>query len=221
MTDNYYTPGLQNPINYESQEKPYYDNGESSAPIPQNFQPNYYPNQNNYQNYPTVNPGSNTTNTNNYEQPYYVSVNNNVNNQYNKNNNFIRHEPEVPKKILCKQLSLGILLLICTIIDVTMQLVFDYVNPFSMGDDAFVLIISSVFLLFSHKKKLAKNILFGVFIGFVWFVGFGCKGYGMQYIVKDNNITGALVLVPLIYFLLIGVRTFGLFFSIPLICEGQ
>ena len=214
------TPGLQNPLNYQSQEKPYYDNGDFSAPIPQNFQPNYYPNQNNYQNYPTVNPGSNTTNTNNYEQPYYVNNNANTNNQYNYNN-FIPNEPQVPKKLLRKQLMLGILLLICTIIDATMQLVIDYVNPFAMGDDACVLIISSVFLLFSYKKKLAKNILFGFFVGFVWFVGFGCKGFGMQYIFKDNKINGALAFIPIIYFGLIVGRTFGLFFSIPLSCEGQ
>ena len=216
MTDNY-TSGLQNPLNYQSQETPYYNNGESSAPIPPNFQPNYYPNQNNYQNYPTVNPVSNTTNTNNYEQPYYVNAN--VNNQYN--NNLIPNEPEVPRRLLRRQLSLGILLLICTIIDVTMQLVFDYVNPFAMGDDACVLIISSVFLFFSYKQKLAKIILFGVFIGFVWFIGFACKGIGIQFTIKGNKISGASALIPLIYFALIGVRTFGLFFSIPLICEGR
>ena len=65
MADNY-TPGLQSPINY-SGEKPYYDNGEASAPVPQNVQPNYYPNQNIYPNNPTVNAGYCSSNINTYE----------------------------------------------------------------------------------------------------------------------------------------------------------
>ena len=49
-------------------------------------------------------------------------MNTNVNN--NNNNNLFQNAPEVSKKLLCKQLSLGILLLIVTLIDITLQIVF-------------------------------------------------------------------------------------------------
>ena len=219
MADNL-TPGLQSPINY-SGEKPYYDNGEASAPVPQNAQPNYYPNQYNYPNNPTVNPGYSSSNINTYEQPYYVNNMNNMNTNVNNNNNLFPNVPELSKKLLCKQLSLGILLLIVAIIDIILQIVFKYPNPLAMGDDVAVLIIASVLLIFSYRKKIAKNCLFGFFTGFVWFVGFGCKGFAMQYIFANKKISGALVFIPIIYFFLIIPRTFGLFFSIPLVCEGQ
>ena len=218
MTDNY-TPGLQSPINY-SGEKPYYVNDEASAPVPQNVQPKYYPNQNNYQNNPTVDPGYSSSNINTYEQPYYMNNMKNMNTNVN-NNNLFQNSPELSKKLLCKQLSLGILLLIVTIIDITLQIVFDYLNPLAMGDDVAVLIIALVLLIFSYRKKIPRNCLFGFFTGFVWFVGFGCKGFAMQYIMKNNKISGALVFIPIIYFILIIPRTFGLFFSIPLVCDGQ
>ena len=70
MTDNY-TPGNQNLDSYVG-EKPHCVSDEASAPILQNVQTNYYPNQNNYPNNQTVSPGYND-NTQHYEQSYYMN----------------------------------------------------------------------------------------------------------------------------------------------------
>ena len=208
MTDNY-TPGIQNPNNYPV-EKPLYDSGEASAPIPQNVQPNYYPNQNYYPNNQIVNPGYNS-NTNTYEQPYYV---NNMNT--NVNNNYYQNDFEVPKSLLCKQYTISILLYICAIIDIILQIVFGIINPFSMVDDVAIFIVASIFLTYSCKNKSARNKIFGFFTGVVWFVGFGCKGFAMTFMGSRHN--GSMI--PILFFLIV-IRTFLLFFSIPLACETQ
>ena len=202
MTDDY-TPQLQNHLNYQGEEKPYYDNGDSSAPILQNIQPNNCPNPNNYTNIQTVNPGDNS---NDYGQSNYM--NNNAND--NNNNNYNQNQTENPKKQMCMQLFLGIVLLISTIIDSIMQIIFGYTNLLAMGDDIALLFISLVLLFFSCKKKIARNKFFGVLTILVLFVGFGCKGYAMMYIFQCK-LSGALVLIPLIYIILVSVRSFSLF----------
>ena len=65
----------------------------------------------------------------------------------------------VPKKILRKQLILGILLLICVIIVIAIQLILEYINPLDMGDDIICLLIASIILFFRCKRKIAKIIV--------------------------------------------------------------
>ena len=123
---------------------------------------------------------------------------------------FSQNKPQ--KAFLILQIIAGILLFICAIIDIVLQTSYGFVNPLSMGDDIAILIIATIFLISSCRKKRANNPFFRFFVGFVWFVGFGCKGFAMQFINNHNSS------VSLKYFLLTGLRTFLLFFCIPLVC---
>ena len=107
MADNC-APELQNPLNYQSEEKPYYNSSEASDLIIQNNQPNSFPNQNYYTNNQIPNPGYNINNSSADEQS---NCTNNMNNNIDNNNN-IQNEPQVPENKLCLQIILAILLFI-------------------------------------------------------------------------------------------------------------
>ena len=195
MTDNF-TPGLQEPINNQCGEKSIYSTGEDSAPLPQNIGHNYVTNQNYYyfQNNQIENPGYGN---NNNEQTNYM--NNNLNDNNNNNN-----ETQQTNKALRKQLILGIILLICVIIDMSMQLIFKYVNCYAMGDDIIVLLIASITLIFVCKRKIAQNYCFITLIRFVSFIGFGFKAFAIIFINKENAKLYGLVFF--IYFIILLVR---------------
>ena len=195
MADNF-TPGLQEPINNQCGEKSIYSTGEDSAPLPQNIGHNYVTNQNYYyfQNNQIENPGYGN---NNNEQTNYM--NNNLNDNNNNNN-----ETQQTNKALRKQLILGIILLICVIIDMSMQLIFKYVNCYAMGDDIIVLLIASITLIFVCKRKIAQNYCFITLIRFVSFIGFGFKAFAIIFINKENAKLYGLVFF--IYFIILLVR---------------
>ena len=195
MADNF-TPGLQEPINNQCGEKSIYSTGEDSAPLPQNIGHNYVTNQNYYyfQNNQIENPGYGN---NNNEQINYM--NNNLNDNNNNNN-----ETQQTNKALRKQLILGIILLICVIIDMSMQLIFKYVNRYAMGDDIIVLLIASITLIFVCKRKIAQNYCFITLIRFVSFIGFGFKAFAIIFINKENAKLYGLVFF--IYFIILLVR---------------
>ena len=126
-------------------------------------------------------------------------MNNNLNDNNNNNN-----ETQQTNKALRKQLILGIILLICVIIDMSMQLIFKYVNCYAMGDDIIVLLIASITLIFVCKRKIAQNYCFITLIRFVSFIGFGFKAFAIIFINKENAKLYGLVFF--IYFIILLVR---------------
>ena len=210
MTDSGYPDYLNSNDNYQNKEeiteKPYYN--DSSAPVPQNI-----PNQNSNNNY--------------NEQPYYNQQPNYYNNNYitqnipnyypsNTENNYANPvvQPSLPvqnTKSNKKLKILSILLIIFGIIDIIIQIIFQFFSPFCLGDDIALFIISTIYLTFICKGKSTKNILLGCATVFVWFVGFGAKGFGMT---QAGDKPAAIV----IDFFLLGGRSFTIFFCIPLTC---
>ena len=207
-----YKPGLQIPLYFQNEDNSLYDNSEASASISPNIRPSYFPNKNKHYltNTQTISPGNSSSI---YDQTYYVK-NDDATNSDNTMNNY-----EASKKSICRELTLGIILLICAVVGIIMQFVGGYVNALALGDDIAVLLISLVLILFAFRKKVIKSCLFGIFVGIVWFVGFGCKSFGIQFVVKDDD--NYIVLVPLLYFLLLLIRTFGLFIFMPLFCADK
>ena len=105
------------------------------------------------------------------------------------------------------------MLYICAINDIILQIIFEFVNLFSMADDLAIIIIALIFLTCACKKKSARNMFFGFFT-VVWFVGSGCKGYALGFAVKSRYRDA-----PNVQFFLIIIRTILLCFTVPLICK--
>lgn len=221
MADGNFNPEYVDPINdgstkEEVPEKPYYDDVE--APMPQmvnNYnQPQSYnndlPSQDNIQQ------GSQTNTT---EGPYYSSQasNNYYNNQYESNTNIEQPVPvrrkyrmgENPRTLMI----MSILLILIVIADVTLEIIFRFFSPFILGDDIAILTMAIVYLVLIAKKRPTNHPALGAVTVFVWFVGFGVKGFGMT---KGPGKVG--LMVPL--FLLTGGRAFAMFFCIPHTCNN-
>ena len=221
MADGNFNPEYVDPINdgstkEEVPEKPYYDDVE--APMPQmvnNYnQPQGYnndlPSQDNIQH------GSQTNTT---EGPYYSSQasNNYYNNQYDSNTNIEQPVPvrrkyrmgENPRTLMI----MSILLILIVIADVTLEIIFRFFSPFILGDDIAILTMAIVYLVLIAKKRPTNHPALGAVTVFVWFVGFGVKGFGMT---KGPGKVG--LMVPL--FLLTGGRAFAMFFCIPHTCNN-
>ena len=221
MADGNFNPEYVDPINdgstkEEVPEKPYYDDVE--APMPQmvnnyNQPPSYnndLPSQDNIQQ------GSQTNTT---EGPYYSSQasNNYYNNQYESNTNIEQPVPvrrkyrmgENPRTLMI----MSILLILIVIADVTLEIIFRFFSPFILGDDIAILTMAIVYLVLIAKKRPTNHPALGAVTVFVWFVGFGVKGFGMT---KGPGKVG--LMVPL--FLLTGGRAFAMFFCIPHTCNN-
>ena len=227
MSDNL-NSGFQNytinPDNKE-REKPYYDNNAPPVIQSQNAQPYYSSNQPNniyqnnyqniYQNNPmTINPSVNYSNYNNPNIPIPQTCTN-TNNSNNNIQNLVRNEPELPRIITCKQFYAAWTLIILVLLDIILQIMFGFVNPFSMVDDAAILGLSIVFLIHSFKRQSIKKFWIGTLTVLVWFVGFALRGFSMAFATK-----GSIAGIPINFFILVA-KTFVLFFSIPLACNTR
>ena len=221
MTDANLNPEYPKPDdlpNKEDIEKPYYD--DDSAPAIQNYN-NY--NQPMYYNPPP----SNDMKTNDQQtqgQPYY-NPNSNINNNYNYNNNYysegIQYNPPVPEQIPRRRglgsnptllVILSILLIIIVIIDVILEIAFNIFSPFVTADDIAMLTMAIIYLILVKKGKSTHHMGLGAATIFVWFVGFGARGFGMTLL--DSASPGYMIAC----FLLTGARAFVLFFCIPYTC---
>ena len=188
----------------------YYDN--DSAPIAQNVntQPNYNQNQQNNlsKNQSTINP----------ETSYYYAASENMPDENNMNNNSNTQKEIFSKCTIIRQYILAWILIGVSLIDILFQLIYWYINLYLMIDDIAILAISSVYLFYTFKRK-KFNKLIGVLTIIIWFCGFGCKGFGLTQLndrIKDNTIPNFL---PMTLFLMVGVRSFTIFFYIPITCQ--
>ena len=237
-TDNS-QPQNQIPVNNPA---PYYDPNN-------NIQPQY-PNQNNMQ-APIYNPNNNPPsiyNPNNNQPPYYNPNNNqpqyypppgtpqqvnqaypgagpyypppiNYNNNMNYNNGiYYNSQPQIAaQRTNCFQnpktvIIFSILLIVVVIVDLILQITSEFV-PFILIDDAGLLIIAITFLILICTKKSVGHPALGAATVIVWFVGFGLRGLGMSQFEEFGN--------AISFFFLTAIRTFVIFFCIPIACNQR
>ena len=165
------------------------------------------------------------------EKPYYDSDsapaickentpkdNNNLNQQQTTNHQQKVFKPKsLNKKYLDKDkkrvIFAFILLFIC-IIDIILQIVFDFINPLSLSDDIaiFILLIYFFFNYFIRKEKQIKNIFLAILLIITWLGGFVCKflviPFFLAYEKSYKYYVKAILII--IYVIFIIVRSFGL-----------
>jgi hypothetical protein len=229
MSDNNYNPEYSDPINDTNSheevvtEKPYYD--EVSAPAPQ-FYNNNNPPQDYNNDIPSKEEIQQVNQQNSSDVPYYSTqannYNNNYNNTYNYNNQYdpnpVQPQPVRPRKYRMGEnprtlLILSILLIIIFIADLILEISFGIFSPLIMGDDFAILTMAIVYIVLIVKKKRFNHPALGAATVFVWFVGFGVKGFGMT---QAEGKVG--FMIPL--FFLIAGRSFAMFFCIPHTCNN-
>ena len=183
----------------------YYDN--DSAPTVQNVNTQQNYNQNHQDNLPPY------QSIINQETPYCSDTENISNeNNMNKNSNL---QAEISKIII--KYILALILVVNSLIDILFQLIYWYINLYLMIDDISILAISSVYLIYTYKRK-QFNTLIAILTVIIWFCGFGCKGCGLTLLndrIHDNSIPKFL---PVILFLMVVIRLFTIFFYIPITC---
>ena len=221
MADVNYNPEYVDPINDgstkdEVPEKPYYDDAE--APMPQMVN-NYNQPQSYNNDLPSQENIQQGSQTNTAEGPYYSSqVNNNYyNNQYESNLNVEHPVPERRKYRMGENprtlMIMSIILILIVIADVILEICFSFFSPMIIADDIAILTMAIVYLILIAKKRPTNHPALGAVTVFVWFVGFGVKGFGMT---KAPGKIG--LMLPL--FLLTGGRAFAMFFCIPHTCNN-
>ena len=123
--------------------------------------------------------------------------------------------------VIKRQFCFAWTLLVVVIIDIILEIVLGYVNPFSMGDNAAIIALVIIFLVHSFKMQSVMKIWIGALTVFIWFVGFGCRGFSMKYAIGSGKGESFNPAVPMLNFLILAVRTGLLFFCIPLTCQTQ
>ena len=200
MTDNYISGDKGQ--NFET----YYD--VDSAPTVQNVNTQQNYNQNQQDDLPPYQSSINP------ETPYY-SATENISNEDNMNKN--SNSQSVISKIII-QYILAFILVVNAFIDILFQLIYWYINFYLMIDDISILAISSVYLIYTYKRK-QFNTLIAILTVIIWFCGFGCKGYGLTLLNDKINDHIIPKFLPVTLFLMIGIRSFTIFFYIPITCD--
>ena len=111
------------------------------------------------------------------------------------------------------QFCAAFILIIIGLLDIIFQLIFGFINPISMGDDAIILILAIIFLYYSFQRRTIARIWIGIINILIWFIGFPLRGMSMMYII-DKKISE----MNSIYIM---VKTGVLFFCIPLTCNKK
>ena len=237
-SEAFYNPNQQNNNqNNQNPQNPQYNypNNNSYAPpynpnappqYNQNVPPQYNPNappQYNPNVPPQYNPNVPPPYNPNAPSPY----NTNVPPPYNPNVqplNVVQpvvNSTSASSGVIKRQFCFAWTLLVVVIIDIILEIVLGYVNPFSMGDNAAIIALVIIFLVHSFKMQSVMKIWIGALTVFIWFVGFGCRGFSMKYAIGSGKGESFNPAVPMLNFLILAVRTGLLFFCIPLTCQTQ
>ena len=107
---------------------------------------------------------------------------------------------------------LSIILIIIVIINTILQIVFKIFNPFIIGDDIAVLIIAIIYLILIGIKRRTNHPGIVAATFFVFFIGFGVKGYG---IMRNLTETGFFILL----FVLHSRKSLTMFLCLPKSCK--
>jgi len=220
MDSNLVTPNYNNEQVPKPIENDY--NSNSNAPIPvqnpqyyppppgfdnPNVQPQAYP-YNPNQPYPYPNsPGAYPYNPN---QPYPYNINQPQPYNYPP---YPYHQNQVstcsPKAMRIAFLVMSIIQFLFVVIEIIVLITNGWMGIILIHiDEGAILVVSTLFFLSFLDKCEINNILRTVLTGAVWFIGFGMRGMANMFINDMRNTMPTL-------FALMGVRTFILFFSIP------
>ena len=199
-----YNPNNNQPlINNPNNNQPPYNN-------PNNNQPQYYPPQGTPQQVNQTYPGSG---------PYYPPPINYNNKNYIKDiNSNSQSQVEIQRELCLRSpktgIFLSILLIIVVIVDLILQISIE-ISPFLLIDDAGLLTIAITFLILICTKKSVGHPAFGAATVIFCLVGFGLRGLGVSQFEEPADNTNSS------FFFLTIVRTFVLFFCIPIACNQR
>ena len=237
-SEAFYNPNQQNNNqNNQNPQNPQYNypnNNSYAPPYNPNAPPQYNPNappQYNPNAPPQYNPNAPPQYNPNVPPPYNPNApptyNTNVPPPYNPNVqplNVVQpvvNSTSASSGVIKRQFCFAWTLLVVVIIDIILEIVLGYVNPFSMGDNAAIIALVIIFLVHSFKMQSVMKIWIGALTVFIWFVGFGCRGFSMKYAIGSGKGESFNPAVPMLNFLILAVRTGLLFFCIPLTCQTQ
>ncbi len=133
---------------------------------------------------------------------------------YNMKNNYNNvlepvNSTSVSSREIRKQFCLAWTIIVFVLIDIILEIVFNYVNPLSMGDNAAIIAIATIFLIHSFKKQSVLKTWISILIILICFVGFGVRGFSMEYVFRSFDTV--IVSIVLINFLMLCVRTILVF----------
>ena len=213
VTPNYNNEQIPKPIENEF-------NSNSNAPLPAqtpqncpppgfdnpNFQQQAYPY---YPNQPYSNPNQPQPYPYNPNQPYPYNMNQPQPYNYQP---YPYQQNQIsscsPKARRIAFLVMSIIQFLFVVVEITILTLNGWMGIILIHiDEGAILVISILFFLSFLNKCEINNKLRSILTGVVWFVGFGMRGMANMFIEKMNNI--------FILFSLMTVRTFILFFSIP------
>ena len=143
-------------------------------------------------------------------EDFYDTQENN-NNQFSHN---ILEQPTKRKTIKKEQnpnklIILSIIIIIIVIADSILEIIFDILSPYIIGDDIAIFTIAIAYLVLICKKIPTNHCALVIVTGLVCFIGFGIKGFGLTRINKKFKF---IFIIPF-FFLIIG-RTFVMIYYI-------
>ena len=200
MDSGIITPYYNNDQTSVSIENEFYSN--SNAPLPAQFPQNNTPQENNnlvfqLQSYPYET-----------EKPYPYNQDQSQPYKYTQPNTYQQNSscsPSIRKFFL---LLMSILQFLFVVVEIIILIVNKWIGIIIIHiDEGAILFISILFFLSYFDKCKINLISRNILTGIVWFAGFGMRGMANMFI-KDMN------KIPIL-FTLMTIRTFILFFSIP------
>ena len=107
-----------------------------------------------------------------------------------------------------------IFILFVVLVDITLQIYFEFANIFGMIDNFIILLLLSKLLVMCIYKKNFYSKRLSLIIALIILFGFCLKGFSLSYCLMKENINSVVI-----YGLAIGVRSFGLIWLLPLTCR--
>ena len=100
------------------------------------------------------------------------------------------------------------------IVDITIQIYFEFANIFAMIDNFIILLLLSKLLVMCIYQNNFYSKRLSLIIALIIIFGFCLKGFSISYCLMKENPN-----LIVIYGLVIGIRTFGLIWILPLTCR--
>ena len=148
-----------------------------------------------------------------YQQNQPNFNNNNPDNEYVTTNNPDNIDRKTKNNISPKEkrnrVLFAILLTLDCIIDIIIQIIFNYFNVYSMADDIAILIMLMSFyiLYFICKNPQGVNKATVILFILIWLGGFMCKFLGIPKIIDSDNSVLAKIFLTIAYLILFAGRT--------------
>ena len=164
---------------------------------------------NSFNNQDTKN-NSNDTPYNTNLQPY------NTTNDYNYFPDPVIQIPNTPsQKLLRRQFCFAWMFIVFVLTDIILEIVLGYVNPYSIGDNVAIIVLATIFLVYSFKMQSVEKRWIQILTIFLFIAGFIIRASTLDFgIESKGNFTK-----NIINFIIFGVRSLLLFLCIHLTCQ--